>query len=204
MNRNNTRILLLAGTLLLLFVLPSFKRPPLGMSYAIVPDRATPCTNDFGNGLSYFFEQVGGYEEFAEVSQVSRVLHLDLSLFQDVAYNYEDSKDVAQHWHRLDSVSRVVDRFIAAIKAHPDYYRAVRHNPKQAQQLVEMERIGTLTDSAEQERALKKLMAEPYYYYPADHGYLRSGRLLKDLQTLRHTLRCYQQHGVRNVRLEYQ
>ena len=70
------------------------KYSTIGMSYEIIPDKQTRCVNDFGNGLSFFFEQVGGYEETAEVEQVSRILKIDLSVFQDVDYNYNDKNEV--------------------------------------------------------------------------------------------------------------
>ncbi len=62
----------------------------MGMSYEIIPNKPTKCVNDFGEGLFFFFEQVVGYEETAEVEQVSKILDLDLSVFQDVEYDYDD------------------------------------------------------------------------------------------------------------------
>ena len=101
----------------------------MGMTYDIIPNKQTKCANDFGNGLSFFFEQVGGYGETAEVEQVSQVLKIDLSVFQDVDYNYDDKNDVAKHWHDIDNLISIVDTFINKIVTHPDYYKQVHHNP---------------------------------------------------------------------------
>lgn len=175
----------------------------MGMSYEIIPNKQTKCVNNFGNGLSYFFEQIEGYNETAEVEQVSRVLNIDLSTFQDINYNYEDKNDIEKHWHDIDTFSSCVEAFINKIKSYPDYYKQVNHNPNRNKQLNEEERILDIADAVEREKQLKMLRSQPFYYYPPDHGYLREGRLLKDLQTLRRTLDCYKKNGVTKVRLEY-
>lgn len=66
----------------------------MGMNYYIVPNKQTNCENNFGNGLSFFFEQIGGYGEAAEVEQVSKILSIDLSVFQDVEYDPEDTAEL--------------------------------------------------------------------------------------------------------------
>ena len=40
----------------------------MGMCYTIIPNKQTKCANDFGTGLSFFFEKMGGYEETTEVA----------------------------------------------------------------------------------------------------------------------------------------
>ncbi len=85
----------------------------MGMSYYLVPDRQTNCKDDFGSGLTFFFEQVGGYGETAEVEQVSKILNIDLSIFQDVEYDPEDQAELEKHWHNLDTLTSIVSAFIA-------------------------------------------------------------------------------------------
>ncbi|MFT3704173.1 MAG: hypothetical protein QM802_17530 [Agriterribacter sp.] len=174
------------------------------MSYDIIPNKHTKCANDFGNGLSFFFEQVGGYGETAEVEQVSQVLKIDLNVFQDVDYNYDDQNDVANHWHDIDTISSLVDTFINKIVAQPDYYKQVRHNPVDRNKQVDEENeLWKLTDTLERDKKIEALHQQPFYYYPNDHGYLSQGRLLKDLQTLKKTLGCYKKSGVTKIRFEY-
>jgi hypothetical protein len=173
----------------------------MGMSY---DNKPTKCTNDFGNGLSFFFEQVGGYEETAEVEQVSKILKIDLSVFQDVDYNYDDKIDVEKHWHDIDSLISIVDTFINKIATYPDYYKQVHHNPADRnKQLDEESKLWTLTDTAERDRKLEALHKQPFYYFPPDHGYLSQGRLLRDLHILKKTLDCYKKNAVTKVRFEY-
>ncbi len=61
----------------------------MGMSYFIVPNSKTSCEGGFPDGLSFFFEQLEGYYETSEVSQVSEILDIDLSLFQNIDYALE-------------------------------------------------------------------------------------------------------------------
>jgi hypothetical protein len=176
----------------------------IGMSYEIIPNKQTNCANDFGNGLSFFFEQVGGYGETAEVEQVSNILKIDLAVFQDVDYNYDDQNDIAEHWHDLDSLISTVNIFIKKINNHPNYYKEVHHNPADRnKQLDEESKLWELTDTAERDRKIEALHKLPFYYYPPDYGYLSKGRILKDLNILKKTLGCYKKDGVTKIRFEY-
>ena len=172
------------------------------MTYFLVPDKKGSCSDDFPDGLSYFFEQIGGFDEKAEVAQVSRVLQIDLSVFQDVEYNYEDEKEVKKHWHNLPEFASIVDILIAKIKMTPDYYKKVIHDPDYQKHLEESIRIGSSGDTTQYSQWLKEA-EKSNYYYPPDHGYLREGRILKDLNDLKKTLDCYQKNGVIRVRIEY-
>ena len=182
---------------------PTHNSRIMGMSYDIIPNKETKCENDFGDGLSYFFEQVEAYYETAEVEQVSRVLNIDLSVFQDINYNYEDKSDIENHWHDIDTFVALVDTFISKIKSNPDYYKQVFYNPNRDKNLDEEQRIWQIADTAERDKKLELLRSQPFYYYPPDRGLLSEGRLLKGLQTLRRTLECYKKSGVTKVRLEY-
>ena len=46
----------------------------MGMSYEIIPNKQAECLNDLSEELSFFFEQVGGYGQTAEVEQISKIL----------------------------------------------------------------------------------------------------------------------------------
>lgn len=176
---------------------------PMGMSYSIVPNKPTTCANNFASGLSFFFEQVGGYEETAEVEQVSKILKINLVIFQDVDYNYQDKKDVEKHWHPISTTSSVVDEFIQKLVAHPGYYKQVHHNPDRAKQLAAEQKLWDITDTAERSKQLEQLRKQPFYYYPPDYGYLSQGRLLRDLYALKKVLDCFKKSGVTKIRFEY-
>ena len=176
----------------------------MGMSYDIIPNKETKCANDFGNGLSFFFEQVGGYGETAEVEQVSQILKIDLSIFQDIDYNYDDKNNITEHWHDIDSLVFIVDTFINKITTHPDYYKQVLHNPiDRNKQLDEESKLWEIQDTTLRNQKIEEIHKQPFYYYPNDYGYLSKGRLLKDLQILKKTLECYKKNGVTKVRFEY-
>ena len=182
---------------------PNNNHSTTGMYYYIVPNKSTQCKNDFGNGLSFFFEQVGGYGDKAEVEQVSKLLDIDLSIFQDVGYDPEDKVEVEKHWHDLNTFTTIVDKFIDKINGNPEYYKKVVHNPEKKKLDDELSQILYMKDTARAEKLRKILEANPFYYYPPDYGYLSEGRILKDLKTLKKTLECYRKNGVTKVRLEY-
>ena len=175
----------------------------MGMSYDIVPNKQTRCANNFGEGLSFFFEQVEGYGETAEVEQVSQIFKLDLSVFQDYDYVYDDTNEIKKHWHDVTMISSLVDTFINKIIASPEYYKQIHHNPDRDKQLDEEQRLWQLTDTTERDRQLELLKKQPFYYYPPDYGYLSEGRLLTGLQTLKKTIDCYKRNGVTKIRFEY-
>jgi len=196
-------VCLLLVTLLTTSFKQQHKSPGMGMSYDIIPNKKTACTNQFPGGLSFFFEQVGGYGEHAEVEQVSRILKIDLSIFQDIDYNYEDSSDVERHWHNIDTIANVIDSFISKISSNPYYYTHVKHNPNRAKQLDEEEKLMHLIDTAQLNSRLEQLRNQPLYYYPPDLGFLSNRRLSKDLSTLKTILNCFKKDGVTKVRFEY-
>ena len=175
----------------------------MGMCYYIVPNKPTQCKDDFGNGLSFFFEQVGGYGDKAEVEQISKLFNIDLSIFQDVEYDPENKAEIDRHWHDLNTFTSIVDQFIVKINANPGYYKKVVHNPDKKKQDDELSRILYMKDTAKAEKLRKQLESNPFYYYPPDYGYLSEGRILKDLKILKKTLECYRKNGVTKVRLEY-
>jgi|GEM_PF-6207284 len=192
----------------------------MGLDYYIIPEEQTDCADNFPDRLSSFFEQVGGYEEAAEVAQVSRILQIDLSVFQQISYDeeegYEDDDDDPDDgesaeptqpiWHTPDAFAAVVDELLARIAAFPDYHRQVLHNPDRKRDLDALHRIimaGIGGNEAEAMRQFEALEKQPLYAYPPDSGYLSQGDIVEDLQALRQTLACYQSRGVRRFRLLY-
>jgi hypothetical protein len=176
----------------------------MGMSYFIHPDKHTDCTDNFPDRLSTFFGQVGGYGEKAEVSQISKILQIDLTVFQDVAYDTENREEQNRHWHNIDTFALIIDSFIARIKSHPEYYKKLIYNPDEQKQLAELSKIILARDTAKLNQAYDIIPKQPFYGYPTDHSYLREGGLLDDLQTLRKIIECYKRSNATKVRLEYQ
>ena len=148
----------------------------MGMDYYLESDNEYESDKDFPEGLSYFFEQLGGYGETSMVAQVSEILGINLDLFQQTYYegmedDYEEEElDGDDYWIDLGTLQNKVQEFIAKIEQKPDYYREVKFEGK---------------------------------YYPEDTGYLSGGNLLHDLRDLAQTLSDYKQHGSAQLSLVY-
>ena len=186
----------------------------MGMDYYIIPEEETTCEDCFPDGLSFFFEQVGGYGEAAEVEQVSRILQIDLSLFQEISFHedagFESENEVLYEgheaqdiWHNTDAVIAVVDALLAKIGAFPDYHEQVLHNPNYSKDLESSRQINTIGDEDEMVRQFQELENQPLFIYPPDYGYLSQGEIVEDLNTLKKTLNCYKSTGVARFKLMY-
>lgn len=189
----------------------------MGMDYYIIPELEVNCQDEFPEGLSFFFEQVGGYEEYAEVSQVSKILQIDLSVFQEISYdddeNYggpfdEDEEDESPEdsttiWHDTATVVLVIDNLLAKIAAFPDYYKQVLHNPNRKQDLNTLFQVTASGNEETIKLGLETLESKPLFGYPSDYGYLSKGELVEDLKILRKTLMCYEDNGVSRFKFMY-
>lgn len=190
----------------------------MGMDYYIIPEEETACEDSFPDGLSFFFEQLGGYGEAAEVEQVSRILQIDLSVFQEISFEEDEGYDedadnlggdehpegeASVIWHDTDKVTAVIDAFLAKIEAFPDYHEQVLHNPNRIQDLESMRQIAAIGDEAEMVRQFQEMENQPLFAYPSDYGYLSQGEIIEDLENLRQTLACYKSNGVSRFKLLY-
>ena len=182
----------------------------MGMDYYIIPEEETACEDSFPEDLSFFFEQVGGYGEAAEVEQVSRILEIDLSVFQKLSFPEEDEyyqeeadDEPLTIWHSSESVAAIVANFLAKIEAFPDYYKQVLHNPDSKQDDESLKQLFAIGDEAGMSRQFEELQKKPLFIYPPDYGYLSEGSIVKDLKTLQQTLTCYQSNGVARFKFMY-
>lgn len=187
------------------------------MDYYIIPDGEVACENEFPESLSFFFEQVGGYEEKAEVSQVSEILQIDLSVFQEISYDDDEGygefadeaeedeslEDVPTIWHDTATVISVIDNLLAKIAASPGYYKQVLHNPNRRKNLDALFKVTASGDEEKIKQGLEVLESKPLFGYPSDYGYLSDGGLIEDLKVLRKTLTCYEESGVTRFKLLY-
>lgn len=78
--------------------------------------------------LSFFFEQIGGYGDKSEVAQVSAILAIDLSVFQDYDYGTEDLIEEKTYWKDINTFINTVEALITKIQITPNYYTHVQHN----------------------------------------------------------------------------
>lgn len=187
----------------------------MGMDYYIIPEIEVNCESEFPEGLSFFFEQVGGYEEYAEVSQVSKILQIDLSVFQEISYDDEEeystfldeekeATDVSSTiWHSTVTTMHLIDDLLVRIAAFPTYYKQVLYNPARRSNLDSLLQVATVRDEERLKQELEELKSNRHFAYPPNYGYLSEGRIVEDLKILRNTLTCYERGGASRFKLIY-
>jgi hypothetical protein len=161
-----------------------------GMDYYIEANVKTPCKDDFPSGLSFFFEQLGGFDEKSMVSQVEKILKIDLSTFQD--YDFDGEENPHKHWKNINAFEKTIDNLLLKIKADPDYYKKVKFNP------IDPPEYGFSSDKKEMERMKQKqreYQKSTMFGFPKDNGYLSSNRFISDLNQLKNILKCYKKTG---------
>lgn len=170
----------------------------IGMHYSIEANVKTNCQDNFPSGLSFFFEQVGGYGDKSMVSQTESILGIDLSTFQE--YDFIDNEEPSEkYWKDITQFESVIDAFISKIEANPTYYQKVKYNPiilgpAFSTDLTEMKKIQQKREEYEN---------HPMYGYPNDDEYLSSNAILNDLETLKKILKCYKDNGATKIKLSY-
>ena len=177
----------------------------MSMNYFIYPDKETKCKHDFPNGLSFFFEQVGGYGEHSEVSQVSKILNIDLSIFQhyDSSRPENEKYDDREFWNDIDTFINVIDLFVNKIQENKDYYKSVQYNPNQIKYDNQLENIWKIKDTTVRNKELDNLYKQPGFLCPLDYGYLKNGEILIDLNDLKQVFECLKKEGIKRIKLMY-
>jgi hypothetical protein len=168
----------------------------VGTEYSLEANVKTNCNDDFPPKLSFFFEQIGGFGDKSMVSQVEKILNIDLSIFQEYDF-YDNEESSEKYWKNIIKFENVIDRLISKIKANPKYYEKLKYNP------IKLE-YAFSSDSNE----MKKIKAEkqeyenhPMYGYPYDNKYLSTNAIVKDLETLKIILKCYKKNGATKIKL---
>ncbi|WP_157887199.1 hypothetical protein [Hymenobacter sp. PAMC 26628] len=146
----------------------------MGMDYYISPNTEVKCENEFPERLSQFFEQIGGYGEFAEATQISKILDIDLSIFQDIDYDVHDKSEDTAHWHTVDEYLSTIENFINKLTERPTYYTQVLHGatPDNSSIANQVLRIATLHNESEAAKQWVELVPSQgnYLHKPFDNG----------------------------------
>jgi hypothetical protein len=184
------------------------------MHYYIENDSKTSAANHFPERLSFFFEQFRELGSFSEVSQVSEILSIDLSLFLKTASSGIGQPD--PEMIETGTLLKKVNEFILRLEEQPWYfkvvkYRTLEHNPYVdvleglSRDLEEVSKLGpekiqeflaNLKSRAEK----NKNTADPY---PPNLNYLSSKRINQDLQLLKNRLNELEKEGTRQIRLHF-
>lgn len=186
----------------------------MGMYYSIKANIETSCKDDFPESLSYFFEAIGGWGEESEVAQVSKILDIDLSTFQD--YYFYDMSETEEEatWKDLNAFQALIQLFIQKIDSNPDYFKEVIYNPKRTKlDSLNSNLHEKLKDQKTIQEQLKEIQLldqkiqeeteDEFYLYPADRKYLSNNQLKRDLQVLNSILDCYKKKGATKIQLGY-
>jgi hypothetical protein len=150
----------------------------MGMDYYIMPKEEVQCANEFPEKLSQFFEQVGGYYESAAASQVSKILAIYLSIFQDIDYDVNEEEEEELHWYSIDEYLLIINGLLDKIKQNPAYYEQVCYEAEQSSShfVSELKQIALLQNEQEENWGILKNKCERRY--PPDYGYLSSGQII--------------------------
>jgi hypothetical protein len=175
------------------------------MSYFIVPNSETSCEGDFPDGLSFFFEQLEGYYETSEVSQVSELLEIDLSLFQEMDYALEvrNTPDEAPFWQNIDSVVLTVNTLINKIAENPDYYLFVRHITDKQKPDRQILLSANIKNKARAFDWFEKSYEQEPEMFPPNTGFLKNNEITTELKGLGALLDCYKKSGADKIKLVY-
>lgn len=168
-----------------------------GMDYYIEANVKTNCKDDFPSGLSFFFEQAGGFGKKSMVSQVEKILKIDLSTFQD--YDSEAEENSSKYWRNINSFEKTIDNLLLKIKENPNYYKKVKYNPV-------YEDYAFSSDKKEMEKnkqKQKEYEENRLHGFPNDNGYLSSNKFAAELNQLKNILKCYKKQGATKIKLNY-
>ncbi|MFD0964541.1 hypothetical protein ACFQ1O_11055 [Pseudofulvibacter geojedonensis] len=167
------------------------------MYYYLIPETDTGCVDDFPSGLSYFFEQVGGYDEYATVSQLENELDIDLSLFQNI---YIDDKSIFEEMEKYGEIRDAEEEF----KKHAEKTK-IRTESMFDLLLIFKNKLEKNRDFANKIKfnSNKELSESIRTLYPPEIEYYKNGKFLKDLDALISIINCYKKNGVRYLRLGY-
>ncbi len=169
----------------------------MGMYYYLIPETETNCTNDFPTGLSYFFDQVGGYGEYATVSQLESILNIDLSLFQKTFIEDESMFEEMEEYGEIKNAEQEYKKHKENTRIATDYILEIliefRDGLKKNKDFANTLKFNNNKTLPEEVRAL----------CPPEIEYYKNGKFINDLDTLILTLECYKKNGIKYLRLGY-
>ena len=162
---------------------------------------------DFPYSLSYFFEQIGGYDDKSIVSQIEKILDIDLSIFQKT-YNHEmdfeeehedfnvETED-NELWIKIEELINKLEEFNDRIEKNKNYFTKVVLNPKDDRNVYE-------DFNFDYEKMVKYQQENPLSLYPIDNGIITEKVLGNSINELLNTLKEIKSNGETEIRLVYE
>jgi len=172
-------------------------KPIVGMYYYLIPESETKCSKDFPEGLSFFFEQVGGYDEYSAVNQLEKELNIDLSIFQNTFvddieifksmeefgeiddYKVEFKKHERKTRIKVEFVITLLLKFKNKIETNKNFASKIKFN-----------------NNKDLPKSVRELC-------PPEIKYYKSGEFLNDINTLIFTLKCFNDDEIKYFRFGY-
>lgn len=174
----------------------------MGMDYGIRANIKTTCDGYFPEGLSNFLEQLPMTDYNSEVRQVSQILTINLDLFQLLDNGYPETA-TQDYWQDIDPLIALVESFLAKIAVNKQYYEEVRYAKSTGALNDQLHELLHNNNEAFMKGLLDQLYSNADTSFPPDHGYLRNGIIVQDLNELLRLLNCYKKAGATKVELNY-
>ena len=178
----------------------------MGMNYSIeLKNNEEIGYVDFPYPLSYFFEQIGGYDDKSIVSQIEKILDIDLSIFQKI-YNSEmgfeeefEDFDVEavenEMWVDIDALINKLEEFKNKTEKNKNYFLKVVLNPKDDRNVYQ---------DFDYEKMIKYQQENPLTLYPIDNGIISEKILENSINELLNTLKEIKRNDETEIRLIYE
>lgn len=155
---------------------------------------------DFPYSLSYFFEQIGGYEDKSIVSQIEKILKIDLSIFQKT-YNddfegFDNEIDENDFWINIEELINKLEEFKDKAEMNKNYFSKVILNPIDDRNVYQ-------DFNYDYEKIINYQQENPLSLYPSDNGIINEELLKNSINELLNTLGEIKRNGETEIRLIY-
>lgn len=155
---------------------------------------------DFPYSLSYFFEQIGGYEDKSIVSQIEKILKIDLSIFQktynDDFEDFDNEIDENDFWINIEELINKLEEFKDKAEINKNYFSKVVLNPNDDRNVYQ-------DFNYDYEKIIKYQQENPLSLYPTDNGIINEEMLKNSINELLSTLGEIKRNGETEIRLIY-
>jgi hypothetical protein len=168
----------------------------MSSSIFIYTDTSELDEGTFPVQLTEFLEQYGGYEEKSEVAQTAKLLEIDLGAL----LKFDDFESEEKTWHELGEIKNLVNTFLEKVNASPDFYTQVIYGEGMEMDLGKLMEKAAQKDVEGMMELVMQMQEKPASGYPPDTGYLSSGFLAQDLETLAGQLARIEKDGAKKIR----
>lgn len=174
----------------------------MGMYYHIELKNEELSFVNFPDRLSYFFEQIGGFEEKSIVSQIEKILDIDLSVFQNTYFEMEFEDDFDEvidpdsFWISTDELIDKLTEFKNKMDSNLNYFSKIVFNPKDDFNISS--KLGF-----DFEKIAKYYEENPLACYPSNNGIITEKKLTESVNELLETLKDIKTQGEDQIRLVY-